>query len=132
MKGNQSYTTPGGVTFRTNGMTVTDFNQGLRLPQMRTFLGPEYWNAGCTSLYCKDSTMCPGGTNATTCAPTGDMFNYLFESHSDFTGNDAPPACFGGLCSGYSSVLGWETSNTGMGTKWQAQGSQPACGETFV
>lgn len=65
--------------------------------------------------------MCPGNSVARGCDRSTDMFNYLFESQSDMTGNNAPPACFGGKCSGYDSTLGWETSQTVPGAvKWQA------------
>jgi hypothetical protein len=133
IKGSQNYTTPQGVTYHQYGMTVSDYNQGLRVPQMRTFLGPEFFNGGCTSLYCKDSTMCPNSVKAQTCAQTQDMFKYLFDSERSFVGNTAPPACFGGKCSGYSSVPGWETSASNpTQLKWQAGSPPTACGASFA
>jgi hypothetical protein len=120
MKGNQVYTNPQDVTFREYGMTVQNYNSGLQMPQMRTFLGPEYFNGGCTSLYCKDSTMCPTGSTARSCQPSSDMFDYLFTSQSDFTGNSAPPQIAGGKCVSYDSVLGWELGANGE-PKWKAQ-----------
>jgi hypothetical protein len=130
MKGGGKFTTPQGITYRMNGMTVSDYNRGLCQPQMRTFLGPEYFNSGCSSLYCRDKQTCPNSKMASGCNQTGDMMSYLFESQADFIGNDAPPPCFGGSkCGGYGSVVGWETNPNGPGLKWQAGGTQMACGQ---
>ena len=112
IKGSQTYTTPTGVVYRNFGMTVQDYNRGLRLPQQRTFVGPEYFNSGCTSLYCKDAQMCPSSVEAQSCERTTDMLDYLFERQSDFTGNNAPPPCFGGKCVDYGSTLGWQLSSS--------------------
>lgn len=133
IKGSQNYTTTGGIALHQYGMTVQNYNEGLRQPQMRTFLGPEYFNAGCTSLYCKDSNMCPSSVPARGCARSSDMFNYLFDHQSDFTGNDAPPACFGGKCSGYDSTIGWQLSSTQPSTvQWQTSGNTGMCGNSPV
>lgn len=132
-KGSQRYTTPTGVTFRNNGMTVQDFNAGLRLPQMRTFLGPEYFNSGCTSLYCKDDTMCRGSKTARECQPTSDMMAYNFEAQCDSTGNSSPPWLAVGKGVTYNSTLGWELSDTSPGLlKWQEAGANSQCGQTFM
>jgi len=122
IKGSQNYTNPGGVTFHTYGMTVQDYNAGLRQPQMRTFLGPEYFNSGCSSLYCKDSALCQQSKMAQGCQRSDDMFTYLFAHQSDFTGNNAPQSvAIGSKCSGYNSVKGWELSSTNpTQLKWQA------------
>lgn len=131
MQGGGKFTTAQDVTYRVNGMTISDYNAGLRQPQMRTFLGPEYFNSGCSSLYCRDKEACGGNMKlAKGCGQTGDMMSFLFESQADFIGNDAPPPCFGGSkCGGYGSVLGWETNPKGPGLKWQAEGMQLACGQ---
>jgi hypothetical protein len=126
MKGGQQYTTPFGVTYRMNGMTITHQDRGLHMPQMRSFLAPEYYNAGCTSLYCKDAQMCPGSTIARPGKEQQDMYDYLFEPQSDVTGNDAPPACFVGgdkYCS-YNSVLGWQQTPGSTTLKWQTDGGK--------
>ena len=118
--GSQVYTNPSGVVYRTGGMIVQDSNRGLRLPQQRSFLSPEYYNSGCTSLYCKDAQMCPGSVSAQTCDRTSDMMSFLFETQSDHTGNNAPPSCFGGgKCSGYDSTLGWQLSNKPGALQWE-------------
>lgn len=118
--GEQTYVTPSGVRYMRPGMTVSDFNQRLRLPQRRTFLGPEYFNGGCVTPYCKDSTQCPESTQATVSPRTNSLFAAAFDTPFDFTGNDAPPQCFQGVCSGYNSVVGWETAPTGE-LRWQSK-----------
>lgn len=128
IKGSQTYTDPYNVTSHVYGMTVQNYNEGLRQPQMRTFLGPEYFNAGCTSLYCKDSQMCPSSVPAQSCERSNDMFAYLFEQQSNFTGSNPPPACFGGKCSGYDSTVGWSVSKQNpTKLQWQSAGLQGGC-----
>lgn len=129
MKGGQKYTTPSGITYRINGMTITQPDKGLRMPQMRSFLAPEYYNSGCSSLYCKDAQMCPSSVTIQSDHENNDMMNFLFESHSDFTGNDAPPQCFAGgdKYSGYNSVRGWQTSGLSSQMQWQSGSVQGGC-----
>src|SRR5579872_1435104 len=119
MVGNQTFTNDNGVTFRQYGMTRQNYNVGLRMPQMRTFLGPDYFNSGCTSLYCKDGAMCPQSVVAKECQLSSDMFDYLFTHQGHHTGNGAPPPCFGGKCSGYDSTLGWQTDTNAAVLNWQ-------------
>lgn len=118
-RGFETHVTPYGVVYQQNGMTVSDFNRNLRLPQKRTFLGPEYFNGGCFSLYCKDSAQCPNSRLATPSPQTEALFQAAFDTPFDpATGNNAPPPCFGGNCNSYNSVTGWEITSSGK-LRWQ-------------
>jgi len=108
LQGQVNYTNQFGVKYVRPGMTVSDFNRGLRVPQQRTFLGPEYFNGGCAPLYCKDGVQCPQSVVASTPARTNALFEAAFGTLCPLTGNDAPPECFLGKCSGYNSTIGWE------------------------
>jgi len=119
-KGSQNYTNPGGIVYHQYGATMQDYNQGLRMPQMRTFLGPEIFNGGCVDLYCKDSTVCPHQRIATSSVVTNTMFDNVFAPQCDFTGNNAPPPCFAGKCSGYDSTVGWQIGANGK-VQWQQE-----------
>ncbi len=120
------YITPPGVRYQTGGMSITNFNVGLRLPQRRTFLGPEYFNGGCVPENCKDAKQCPAGRRSTSTKATNQMFEAAFGSPMEFTGNDAPPQCFGGVCSSYNSTLGWEATPTGQ-LAWQTNQPGVSC-----
>ena len=119
-RGFSSFTTPEGVQYHTPGMTVSNFNGSLRLPQKRTFLGPEYYNGGCYQMFCKDAAACTGQSARLSQASPAEnaLFEAAFESpHEPFTGNDAPPQCSTAKCGSYSSVTGWETNGTSF--RWQ-------------
>lgn len=118
-RGGDSWVSPGGVAYSMSGMTVRDFNRGLRLPQKRDFLGPEIYNGGCAPLMCKDTTNCPNSVRTTTSPQVSAMFDQAFSSMSDFTGNDAPTSCFVGDCASYNSVTGWQYTSEGA-LLWQA------------
>lgn len=114
--GGGEFTAANGVHYVMNGMTVLRYNEGLTLAQSRGYLFPQYFNTGCSTLYCKDGTMCPNSTPVKSNPTTTSMLDYLFENHSDFTGNSAPP----GDCSkgtSYSSTRGWELQGNRL--KWQ-------------
>lgn len=119
-RGGYEWTTPEGVQYQMGGMIPSNFNKGLRLPQQRTFLGPEYFNGGCFQWYCKGQNNCPNSVQAKESPAATALFEMAFSSNMPFTGNNAPPSCFQGVCSGYNSTVGWEFLPSGQ-MRWQQQ-----------
>lgn len=106
--GSKVFVTPYNVIYQRPGVTVREFNhEGLRLPQKREFLGPEFFNSGCATLY-GNSRFNQGPNSAQESQETENMFNYAFATQPYFQGNDFDCACVLGKCAG-------DLSNSAMG-----------------
>ena len=106
--GSSKTITPYGVTYYRPGVTIREFNHGeLRLPQKREFLGPEFYNSGCATLY-GNSRFNKGPNSANTDSnATMAMYDYVFSSSPYFEGNSASCYDAGVKCTGPNSALGW-------------------------
>lgn len=126
--GYSSLQSRGGIRYNEYGAVLSDFSAGLRVPQMRPFLGPDVFNGGCAPMYCKDEAQCPQSVRNVSSPQTRAMLDAAFASTCPFTGNDAAPACFQGKCSGYNSTIGWEATPQGT-LRWQmgAASSSATC-----
>jgi len=122
--------TPTGVRYFQGGMTIVDFNEGLRVPQQPDFLFYKMFNPGCYSLTCKDSTQCPDSRPVHLHPRTQLMFKHAFSSSDPFVGNDAPNVCAGPKCNSYNSAVGWEVVGHGDDAhlNWQTKGNDGNCG----
>lgn len=117
--GSSKIVTPYGVTYYRPGVTTREFNgPDLRLPQKRDFLGPEFYNSGCATLY--GNTRFTQGPNSavTDSAATMAMFDYTFAPRPYFEGNAASCYNAGAKCMGPNSALGWMTDKSGT-PMWQ-------------
>lgn len=125
--GSSKTITPYGVTYYRPGVVVREFNHNdLRLPQKREFLGPEFYNSGCGTLY-GNSRFNQGPNSATTeTSATMSMYNYMFGSEPYFQGNSANCYDAGVKCSGPNSALGWMTDKTGK-LLWQTPDAENKC-----
>ena len=122
--GSKKYISPYNVTYYRPGVTVREFNgPDLRLPQKREFLGPEFYNSGCATLY--GSGRFESGPNSATSDPasTENMFNYVFAPQPYFQGNNVPCYSAGVKCDGPNSALGWMLDASGN-PLWQSSGKQ--------
>ena len=129
--GSKTFTTPYNVVYQRPGVTVREFNHaGLRLPQKREFLGPEFFNSGCATLY-GNSRFGGGPSSATESSQTEAMFDYNFAPHSYFEGNDADCSCTLAKCNSLpNTAQGWMLNKNGD-LLWQAaerNAAQPRCG----
>lgn len=106
--GSSKTVSPYGVVYYRPGVTVREFNHAdLRLPQKREFLGPEFFNGGCATLYA-NGRLASGPSSATTdTAATSSMLDRMFASQPYFEGNQA--SCYNAGVKGNSpnSALGW-------------------------
>lgn len=112
--GSQSFVTPDNVVYYRPGVTVREFNHAdLRLPQKRTFLGPEFFNAGCATLY--GSTRFNNGQPSANAdnAATDAMFNYNFAPRPYYEGNNVDCVTAGVKCISPNSALGWMMNKNG-------------------
>ena len=112
--GSSKLTTPYGVTYYRPGVTVREFNHAeLRLPQKREFLGPEFFNTGCATLY-GNSRFNQGPNSATTdSAASLAMYDYVFSPRPYFEGNNASCYNAGVKCMSPNSALGWMQDKNG-------------------
>ncbi len=128
VRGCRSNVTEAGVRYFHGGMTIVDFNKGLRLPQQPDFLFYDMYNPGCFPLTCKDSTQCPNSRPVHLHPRTKKMFEYEFSSSDPWIGNDAPSVCAGPKCNGYNSAVGWEVVGDHDKLRWETQrGIQGSC-----
>ncbi len=111
--GTKRFITPDNVEFVQNGVTVREFNhRALRLPQKRPFLGPEFFNSGCATLYGTvgyDTNMADVNP-----AVTANMFNNVFASQGFFEGNNPAPCCTGVKAASSNSALGYARDDKGQ------------------
>jgi hypothetical protein len=94
--GSTKQVTSRGVIYYNPGVTVREFNhQELRLPQKRTFLGPEFYHSGCTTRY--GSTRVDNFPNSAEniSENTLKMFDQAFESHDHAITQDFCTSCAG-------------------------------------
>lgn len=118
--GSSKTVTSYGVTYYHPGVVVREFNHPpLRLPQKREFLGPEFFNSGCATLY--GNTRFDSGPNSalTDAAATRAMFDYNFASRPYFEGNNASCYNAGVKCTSPNSALGWMMDPSGK-LLWQS------------
>lgn len=87
--GSQTYIADNNVVYRRNGVTIREFNhKDLRLPQKRTFLGPEIYNQGCMGLYGRSS--CDVVAKPADDGPRAkEMWDYLFSGSGIYVGSGA-------------------------------------------
>jgi hypothetical protein len=106
--GSKVYINQNNVIYQRRGVVVREFNhEGLRLPQKREFLGPEFFNSGCATLY-GNSRFTQGPNSATTDpAYTLAMFNHNFAPRPYYEGNDVNCVNAGAKCISPNSALGW-------------------------
>jgi hypothetical protein len=118
--GSSKIITPYGVTYYRPGISIREFNHGdLRLPQKREFLGPEFFNSGCATLY-GNSRFNQGPNSATTDSKsTTAMYDFVFSSSPYFEGNHASCYDAGVKCAGPNSALGWMMDPAGT-LLWQS------------
>jgi hypothetical protein len=106
--GSKKFVTPYNVTYYQPGVTIREFNhEGLRLPQKREFLGPEFFNSGCTTLYGNNRFTTGPNTADTDSKDTMAMFDYTFATRPYFEGNNVTCSTVGAKCAGPNSPLGW-------------------------
>ena len=118
--GSSKIVTPYGVTYYRPGVTVREFNHAeLRLPQKRAFLGPEFFNSGCATLYGNSRFQQGPNSAVTDSLATQAMFDYNFGSQPFSQGNAV--ACYNAGMKGPSpnSALGWMTDQSGN-LLWQS------------
>ena len=122
----RTFVTPYNVTYYEPGVIVREFNhRALRLPQMREFLGPEFFNPGCATLY-GNAKFDPNLPNsATNLAPeTQQMYESLWAPQLYFEGNKPPCDCNGIKCDSPNGPNGWRFTSSGD-VAWQTkQGNQ--------
>jgi hypothetical protein len=122
--GSQKMVTPYGVTYYRPGVTVREFNgPELRLPQKRAFLGPEFFNSGCATLYGNSRFNSGPNSALTDQAATQSMFNYTFSPRPYFEGNNASCYNAGVKCVGPNGALGWMMNKEGN-LLWQATNAE--------
>ena len=128
--GSKIFVTPSNVTYYRPGVTIREFNHpALRLPQKREFLGPEFYNSGCATLY-GNSRFNVGPNSASLTAEkiaTEAMYDYNFETQPYYQGNDFDCYNAGVKCTGPNSALGWMLTKDG-GLLWNSkdQGQEKA------
>lgn len=121
----KTYVTPYGVTYYEPGVTVSEFNhRALRLPQKRDFLGAEFYNAGCATLYGRsnfDPSLPNSARNLNT--ESEEMYQSLWMPQPYFTTNNPPCECNGIKCDSYNGPKGWVMDKNGV-LAWQKQVAQ--------
>jgi hypothetical protein len=134
--GSEVFVTPDNVVYYHNGVTVREFNHaGLRLPQKRTFLGPEFYDSGCATMY-GNSRFNPGEPSSaqSDSAATEAMFNYVFAPQPYFEGNNVDCTTALSKCQGPNSALGWMMDSNGQ-LLWkknvQSEKSNSKCGASM-
>jgi hypothetical protein len=106
--GSKIYTTPYNVVYYRPGVTVREFNHaGLRLPQKREFLGPEFFNTGCATLFGNNRFNVGPNSADTDSIGTQAMYDYNFAPQPYFQGNDFDCYNAGVKCVSPNSALGW-------------------------
>ncbi len=103
-----------GSTFSQNGMYQWKPQNGLRVYQQPQYLSTEYFNSGCSSLYCNNDQDvyptghgCTGGKPSRGDAETTETLNYYFQSTDPFQGNSVPVNAVGIKGTTQNSTAGW-------------------------
>lgn len=126
--GSKVFVTPYNVTYYRPGVTVREFNgPDLRLPQKRTFLGPEFYNSGCATLYGNSRFNIGPNTADTEAAGSRAMFEYSFAPQPYFQGNRVDCTNAGAKCASPNSALGWMLLPDGN-LMWQQQSQNAVTG----
>lgn len=118
----KTYVTPYDVIYPFNGTIMREFNHdGLRLPQKREFLGPQYFGGGCSALYgSSEYDSVPGVTKSHHDLNNMPYVN-AFVHEKIYEGNNPPPCisnCSKCDTNSPNSVHGWVLSATGK-PLWQ-------------
>ena len=130
--GSKMYTTPYNVVYYRPGVTVREFNHaGLRLPQKREFLGPEFFNSGCATLYGNNRFNQGPNTATSDSMGTQAMFDYNFATQPYYQGNNFDCYNAGAKCVSPNSALGWMLGKDNQ-LLWKSQNqsgeAQKICG----
>jgi hypothetical protein len=104
-----------------NGMYIYRPEDGLRVPQRRPFLTPEYYDGGCYQWYCPRKELCPRGKLAGPSAQEEDMFNYMFASTDPFENNNCLANCAGVKGMSENSTCGWIVPEGSNQFYWQIE-----------
>ena len=126
-KGGSQSTKYKDIRFYNHGMQIYRPEDGLRVPQRRSFLSPEYFDSGCLRPYCQQKANCPAGTFSGPTQREEKMFDYYFESRDPYEGNNGPMNCVGIKGDSINSFAGWAVPPGENQTVWmlnaQAVGS---------
>ena len=95
------------IRYYHHGMQIYRPDEGLRLPQKRPFLTPEYYDQGCFEWYCPQKRLCPTGTFAGPTPIEEKMLNENFASIDWAVKNGGPASCVGIKGISENSYLGW-------------------------
>lgn len=129
-----------GAVYQQNGMYAYQPDNGLRVYQRRPFITSEYYNSGCSSIYCDNNQ--PTYPSGHSCngplshgdAQTNQMLDVYFASEDPFQSNSVPVSAVGVKGTSANSSAGWISVETNDGHRaplWmvetQAQGDMFPC-----
>lgn len=135
-----------GAIYQQNGMYQVSPGNGLRVYQQRPFITSEFYNSGCSSLYCDNndpeypSKKSCNGPLAQGDAETNKMLDNAFQSTDPFQGNAIPVSACGVKSTSMNASCGWISVKNKDGQErplWmleaQAKGEMQSCqgGEKF-
>jgi hypothetical protein len=104
---------------------------GLRTPQRRDFLEPQYYNSGCTSPFCLTGFDCPSGETTGISPSEKILFDNMFTSWDLDIGNKGSRSCVGIKRGTANSYEGWQTNSSGVPI-WQANARVlPSCSSSM-
>jgi hypothetical protein len=109
------------ITGYNNGMYIYRPEDGLRVPQRRSFLTPEYYDSGCYNWYCNRKEECPQGTLSGPTEQENQMFDYMFSSTDMFDSNSCLSQCAGIKGTGASSTCGYLVPEGSDQFLWQIE-----------
>lgn len=102
---------------------------GLRQPQKRDFIEPEYFY-DCTAPYCLSKNQCPHGETTGISPSEKVLFDNMFTSWDMDIGNRGSRSCMGIKKDTYNSYSGWDTNANGVPI-WEANAEMmPGCSST--
>lgn len=107
-RGFKTHTTHNETKSYDNGMIIYKPDAGLRLPQKRPFLTPEYFDGGCLDWYCPRKSLCPEGKLAGPTPQENRLFDHMFASNDFAQSNNNPLQCAGIKNGDANSYLGWQ------------------------
>lgn len=119
-----------GAIYQQNGMYEYRDGNGLRVSQRRPFITSEYYDAGCSSLYCDNNK--PDYPSGHSCngqisrgdAETNKMLDNAFRSTDPFQSNSVPVSAVGIKGTSGNSTAGWisvETKNGNRAPLWMVE-----------
>jgi hypothetical protein len=129
-----------GAIYQQNGMYQVKPENGLRVYQQRPFLTPEFYDAGCSSLTCRNNDAnYPSGHSCNGPISRGDpetnqMLDHYFQSTDPYQSNSVPVSICGIKGTSPDSTCGWIDVSTEDGKErplWlveaQARGEMFPC-----